>query len=147
MADRKISRCRLEKSKEASGNVVSRFFRRLSPTKSYRGNETPGSSSSSTIQASRSRKKDSSAVKNSSGKEDQHSKKLTKSILNQPEFISSSNSSLSQPTLPWISPALSYHSLNQDKQATELKLLSQLHSNFEETTNILGNDISRLDHK
>ncbi|CAG18440.1 hypothetical protein CcBV_32.10 [Bracoviriform congregatae] len=83
MADRKISRCRLEKSKEASGNVVSRFFRRLSPTKSYRGNETPGSSSSSTIQASRSRKKDSSAVKNSSGRIMSEKKSCQKPIIEE----------------------------------------------------------------
>ncbi|KAH0547120.1 hypothetical protein KQX54_017163 [Cotesia glomerata] len=47
MADRK----RPENSKEASGKVVSRLFRCLSPTKSYRGDETPASSSNSTTQA------------------------------------------------------------------------------------------------
>lgn len=113
MADRKTSGAsshRPEKSKEASGNAVSRFIRRLSPTKKYHGGGTPAASSSSTSQKtdSRSGKKESSATKNSSRKEDKHSEKLTKSFLNVPESISSSKSSLSQPTSPWLTPAPSY---------------------------------------
>nr|QZB49219.1 Ser-rich [Cotesia vestalis bracovirus] len=152
MADRKTSGAssrRPEKSKEASGNAVSRFIRRLSPTKKYHGGGTPEASSNSTSQKtdSRSGKKESSATKNSSRKEDKHSEKLTKSFLNLPEFISSSKSSLSQPTSPWLTPAPSYQSLNTNERATELKLLSQLHANFNEATNILGNYISLRDQK
>ncbi|XP_044591532.1 uncharacterized protein LOC123269761 [Cotesia glomerata] len=92
MADRKASRSRPEKSKEAPGNAVSRFIQRLSPTKRYRGQENPGASSSSISQKtdSRSGKKDSSTTKNSSRKEYKHSEKLTKSSLNLLESSSSS---------------------------------------------------------
>ncbi|CAD6243582.1 GSCOCT00014218001.2-RA-CDS [Cotesia congregata] len=149
MTDRKASSSRPEKSKEAPGNAVSRFIRRLSPTKRYRGEETPGASSSSTPQKADSKygKKDSSATKNSSYKEDKHSEKLTKSFLNLPESSSSSKSSLSQPSSPRLTPAPSYQSLNQNERNMELKLLSQLHANFDEATNILGNYISLRDQK
>ncbi|KAH0547143.1 hypothetical protein KQX54_017246 [Cotesia glomerata] len=95
MADRKASRSRPEKSKEAPGNAVSRFIQRLSPTKRYRGQENPGASSSSISQKtdSRSGKKDSSTTKNSSRKEYKHSEKLTKSSLNLLESSSSSKKS------------------------------------------------------
>nr|ACE75427.1 hypothetical protein GIP_L8_0410 [Glyptapanteles indiensis] len=148
MADRKASSSRPEKPKESSGNAVARFIRRLSPTKRYRGDETARPSSSSPIQenASSSRKKDSSTKKDSYGK-DKHPEKLSKSFLNLPEASFSSRSSHSSPTSPWLTPAPSYQSLNQDDRATELKLLSQLHSNFDEATNILGNYISLRHHK
>ncbi|XP_044591687.1 uncharacterized protein LOC123269861 isoform X1 [Cotesia glomerata] len=149
MADRKASGSRPEKSKEAPGNAISRFIQRLSPIKRYRGQETPGASSSSISQKtdSRSGKKNSSTTKNSSRKEDKHSEKLTKSSLNLPESSSSSKSSLSQPPSPWLTPALSYQSLNSNERATELKLLSQLHANFDKSTDILGNYISLRDQK
>ncbi|CAD6243519.1 GSCOCT00014280001.2-RA-CDS [Cotesia congregata] len=149
MADRKASSSRPEKSKEAPGNAVTRFIRRLSPIKRYRGEEAPGASSSSSSQKTdtRSGKKDSSPTKNSSHKEDKHSEKLTKSFLNLPESSSSSKSSLSQPSSLWLTPAPSYQSLNTNERATKLKLLSQLHANFDEATNILENYISLRDQK
>ncbi|AGO14391.1 ser-rich protein [Diolcogaster facetosa bracovirus] len=149
MADRKTSNSRPEKSKETPGNAFSRFIRRLSPTKKYHGDETPGASSSSTSQKTDSRfgKKDSSATKNSSRKEEKLPEKLTKAFLNLPESTSSSKSSLSQPTSPWLTPAPSYQSLNTNERATELKLLSQLHANFDEATHILGNYKSLRDQK
>ncbi|KAG8039940.1 hypothetical protein G9C98_004549 [Cotesia typhae] len=149
MADRKTSNRRPEESKETPGNTFSRFVRRLSSTKKYHGDETPGASSSSTSQKtdSRSGKKDSSATKNSSRKKEQLPEKLTKAFLNLPESSSSSNSSLSQLSSPWLTPAPSYQSLNTNERATELKLLSQLHANFDEATNIVGNYKSLRDQK
>ncbi|ACE75492.1 hypothetical protein GFV_13g0060 [Bracoviriform facetosae] len=149
MADRKASSSRPEKPKESSGNAVTRFIRRLSPTKRYRGDETVGASFSSTTQenASSSRKKDSSTKKDAYHGKEKLSEKLSKSFLNLPEASLSSGSNHSSPKSPWLTPTSSYQSLNQDDRAKELKLLSQLHSNFDEATNILGNYISLRDQK
>lgn len=137
MADRKTS-SQQEKPKE--GNAVTRFIRRLSPTKKYHG-PTSGASSATQGETSSSKQQNSAEA----------TKKPNKNSLNlvDSKSNSSSKSNLSNysPPSPWMTPAPSYQSLHQDERSTELKLLSQLHSNFDEATGILGKYISLRERK
>lgn len=137
MADRKES-SQPEKPKE--GNAITRFIRRLSPIKKSHSS-TSGASSATQGGASSSRQQYS--VK-AAEKPNKNSLNLVESQSN-----SSSKSSLSNysPPSPWMTPAPSYESLNRDEGSAELKLLNQLHSNFDEATGILGKYISLRDRK
>nr|AOH69162.1 hypothetical protein A6F54_94 [Microplitis mediator bracovirus] len=109
-------------TKKQSENAVSKFFRRMSPTKKQYNEMNPSSSSQENT-ASKSCQTTVTVYTNTSGGV-------------KPSSHSSSPSNPSTPTYS-LTPAPSYQTIDQSPRYSEQQLLGRLHSTFREATNTI----------
>ncbi|KAG6558496.1 orph-D7 [Microplitis demolitor] len=108
-------------TKKQTDNVVTKIFRRMSPTKKQYNEMNPSSSSK----------------ENTASKSCQTT--LSAYTYTSDGLASSHSSSPSYPSTPTFSltPAPSYQTIDQSPRNSEQQLLGRLHSTFSEATNII----------